>query len=729
MAGVRFQEPMFGFVYTERARGLLGTPEKELFVSVPLKREQDISPLICDIPLSNRRLFGNFQEREGVMSFARLTETEGLGDCRIVLFVNFSDSLEFADDEKQAMRTALAGLVDIVRSIRTALSSSDLEWRSEATRIASPGQTVISISSSALNEPNAFFSKVIEAALVALNIAPGAGLGVIHLYNAELQLLELRGSFGRIQHPERAQGLSVRTGEGLISLVSLTRRSILIQDLVNSEFKRIHVWLNDDTKSELVVPLEIEGELVGTLCLECTDPNRFVPHHALSVWFAANKAVLAYQLHQLSSMNRKLLNLCWRATAVEGGARVSLDDLATLAKDYLQASSCDISRFNSHTDAFDTGGASFGNFTPQVRKGGWTDFIRIFRKPVWISDIGKQCKHEVHVWEEDQWRAAQGESFPTGINQSAIDSGVRSALGVPINVLGECVGVAWIKYKRQGREFPKQGLMFLALGFAAEAGLVLDSIQRREVDLKDKAKIDSVAEQVAAAIHERWQLNDSPIVESYVASHPLHSRLGGDFYAGKIIDTQTVSILLLDGQGHGVGGSLHMLPLMTAFEAVYNSYSTAHVVSQLARTAQALGVKGSAIYCILTSIDKKRWLSVTSAGHESLILFTSTDGFRWQYEFFPKSRAPMLGHPLSEPFMDHRILVSPGDVMVGYTDGIAEQGQRFNATHVATFVANLLDEKNDADTSFIANAIVEESRRQHGLAFEDDATVFVARIR
>jgi GAF domain-containing protein len=724
MAGVRFPEPMFGFVYADTERRLLSPNDKELFVCLPDERERQNESLIAEIPFSNRRLFGGFQEREGVMSFARLIENLESDTGRVVLFINFSTSLEFTDREKEDMRTELLKLVDVVRSIRTSLIAADLEWRSEATRISSPGTTV---SSYALEEPGTFFSKVIEAALQALNIPAGSGLGVIHLYNAELQLLELRGSYGEIQYPERARGLSVRTGEGLISCVALTKRSILVQDLAKSEFKRIHVWLHDRTCSELVVPLEIEGELVGTMCLESTRRNSFVPHHALSVWFAANKAALAYQLHQLSSMNRKLLDLCWRATAVEG-ASVSLDDLATLARDYLQASTCDISRYNPDTGTFDKGAASFGNFTPQVRSIGWTHFIRMYKNPVWISEIQGPHKPTVHVWHDDRWEAAQGENFPIGINQSAIDAGVRSALGVPVNVRDDCIGVAWIKYLRPHGERPKRGLMALAVGFAAEAGLVLDSFQRREVDLKEKAKIDFVADQVSTAIHERWQLKDSSIVDCHVITRPLHSRLGGDFYAGKVVDAQTVGILLLDGQGHGVGGSLHMLPLMTAFESVYNSYSAAHVVSQLAKTAETLGVKGSAIYCVLSSIENKRWLIVTSAGHESLILLRSDRG-RWSYTYFPNFQSPMLGHPLSEPFMDHRVLVLPDDVIVGYTDGIAEQNKPFNATHVATLVANLLNENNQAETSSIAEAIVDESRKKHSLAFDDDATVFVARVK
>jgi GAF domain-containing protein len=727
MTGVRFQEPMYGFVYGGIGRSMLETKDRELFISLRDVDEPETRSLSADIEFSNLRLFGNFQQRERVSAFARLTKTVSPDECRLVLFVNFQVPISFSDTDKLAMRKELDRLTDAVREIRFSLVSADLEWRSEATRIASPRHTTSNLSTSALEQPETFFSTVIEATLTALNVPSETGWGVIHLYNAELQVLQLRGSFGAVDSFERARDLSVKIGEGLSSWVALTKRSLLIEDLTQSQFKRIHVSLNDNTHSALVVPLEIDGELVGTMCLESTDPGRFVPHHALSVWFAANKAAIAYQLHQLSSMNRKLLDLCWRATSVEGGARVSLDDLATLAKDYLIASSCEISRYNSESLTFDRGGASYENFIPQVRRGGWTDFIRSRQAPVWISEIQGPGEPKVHVWQDDDWRPAHGENFPTGINASALEGGVRAALGIPIIVRGDCVGVAWTKYKRPHPEPPKHGLMALALGFAAEAGLVFDSIQRRDVDLKEKEKIDSVADQVAAAIQDRWQLSESPLVECSVLSLPLHSRLGGDFYAGKVIDSRTVGILLVDGQGHGVGGSLHMLPLMTAFESVYDSYSPAHVVSQLAKTAGTLGIRGSAIYCILSSIDGHLWLSVTTAGHESLILFKRIDRGRWDISHFPNSRAPMLGHPISEPFMDERVRLSSGDVMIGYTDGIAEHDD-FNANHVSAVVANLLNENSTVGTDVIASAVVEESRRKQ-LGFGDDATIFVARVK
>lgn len=728
MSGVRVTEPMFGFVYTESSRRLLGGQD-DLFDNYSDSANE--VPLATDgIRSQHRFLFGNFRQREGVRAFAKVVKPLPGKDRQAILFVNYDAPTGFDEDLKARIRSVLNHLANLVNGLEMELMAADLEWRSEATKIVSPDRTLTNMDFESSGQPKIYFNQTIEAALSALNIPEGCGLGVIHLYNAELQRLELSGLWGDVDD-SAIENHSVN-GQGIISWVALTKRALIIQNLGTSEFKDIHVSINKNTKAELAVPLEIGGELIGTMCLECTELNRFLPHHAYSVWYAANNAALGYQLYQLGSVNRKLLDLCWRATTKD--AHVSLDELATLANDYLRASFSDISRYNQESGTFDSGGANYPNFKPQVRKNGWTEFVQREKKSVWINDINS-LNTSVHIWTGEDWQeSTPSEAVPTSINPSAIERGVRSALGVPITIANDCIGVAWVKYRQRRVGCPKPAFMSLALGFAAQAGLVLDSIERREVDLKVRREIDSVADVVARAISDRWELDGCSMADVYRISRPLQSKLGGDFYAGKKIDGRTIGILILDGQGHGVGGSLHMLPLMTVFESVCKSYSTAHVISHLAKTAEDLGVRGSAVYAILTNIGDKVWLSVTSAGPESLILFQRTARGTLEFDHLPSNPAPMFGHPLKEPFMDHRKEVSPGDVIVIYSDGVADQQKSFNQTHLATFVTNLLDEKHvnakqQISPEEIAQAIMEESRKQQGGAFLDDVTVLVARVK
>ena len=735
MAGVQKEETMYGFISPVSARRIIAEGGKEVFSTDARQNEQFHEPLLAvnHIPEELCSLFGDFGQREGVQSSARLTHVDGSGKREAIFFINFSTRTVFDKPLKDGIRFFFRDVVAALKGVQEQLIMQDVDWLAEAAEIASPSWPVANIDFSVLDTPDTYFNVVIEAVLKALRIPPGTGLGTIHLYNAEEHTLELHGSFGAIQHPHKAQKHLVGNGQGIVSWVALRNRALLIEELEKSDFKRVHVSLNDDVKSELAVPLEAEGELIGVMCLECTEPNRFLPRHVRSVWYAANKAAVAYMVHQHASMNRNPLKLCLQATVGGFGAHTSLQDMARLAKEYLKASYCDIWRYNPYTKQFDNRGATYEDLVPTVRPEGWTHCIQRLMCPIWISDIRDATRYSICHWEVDKWREGSPEDGRRiELDRATVSQGIRSVLGMPIAIGDDCVGVAWIKYRREGLECPKPALMSFALGFAAEAGLVLDSIQRREVDMKEKMIINDVGEQVTDGIKFRWESEKSDfLLDICVISEPFHSKLGGDFYAKKVLDKATIGVILIDGEGHGVEGSLHMLPLMTAFESYWQSYSTAHVISQLTKISEAVGVRGSAIYCIFSLIEDKRWLCVTSAGHESLIIFKPLGRGRWSVRYHPDSHGPSFGNPLKEPLIDHRLELSEGDIVVGYTDGLAERGIGFDAIHVVTTVLDFLGKQGDtpADINVLAETLMQLSREQQKGGFRDDATIFVARVK
>jgi GAF domain-containing protein len=727
--GVRRDESMYGFISPESARQVLADGEAEVYNTI-LNASDAPCRWMDEIPEDVRPLFVGFSEREGVRSNARFIHIDCTGDRQAILFLNFSEVREFDEPTRERLRAFFGKLIEDLPAIQQQLIKQDAEWIGQATKIASPAWSATNIDYNLLDKPDSYFNEVIGAVLRALGITPGTGLGTIHLYHAEERTLELRGSYGEIHDSVVAQApLPLLSGKGIVSWVALRERALLIRDLARSDYAQINVPLNDAVQSELAVPLEVRGELIGVMCLECTEVNKFLPHHVRSVWYAANQVAVAYLLHQHASINRKLLELCWQATVGGTEARTSLNELARLVKEYLQASYCDIWCYNNEAHRYDLWGASFNNFQPHSRPSGWTDVVRRAQCPIWINDITGPSQYTISHWIADEWHdgAPAGES-PKELNSVSIAQGIKGELAIPITIRNECVGIAWVKYRRAALERPTHALMLSALGFAAEAGLVLDSILRHEVDLKEKGSINHVGDAIVDGIKWRWKSTKTEIVDAYVISEPFRSKLGGDFFAKKSIDQGTVGILLVDGEGHGVEGALHMLPLMTAFESFWLSYSAAHVVSQLIKTSEEVGVRGTAIYCIVSLIEDKRWLCVTSAGHDSLVVFSKEQSGKWNFQYLPKFNGPILGSPLREPLMDHRYEISPGTIIVGYTDGVAEGGQSFDANRLATFVLTFLIEQGD-DPASIAHAIMEKSREQQPNGLQDDATLFVLRVK
>jgi GAF domain-containing protein len=728
MTGVKQDEAMYGFTSPESARKLLSEGETEVYsISTWQSDGGDGNTLLANMPEQVRRLFAGFSEREGVKSCARFIHEDPCGERQAILFVNFSYVNEFDESLKLQLRLFFADLVEMLPTIRRELIKQDAEWLGEATKIASPVWSATNIDYTLLDKPDSYFNQVIGAVFRALDIKPESGLGTIYLYNVAEQKLELRGAHGKIQDLAAAQTRLPDKWQGIVSWVTLRRQALLIRDLAKSDYRELHITINDEVKSELAVPLEVRGELIGVMCLECTEDNKFLPHHVRSVWYAANQVAVAYLLHLHVSMNRKLLELSWQATVGESEARTSLDEVARLVKEYLQANYCDIWCYNQDAKRFDVWGASYDDFRPQHRGDGWTDFVLRARRPVWLSDIQSESEYSTYHWRDGEWHVGAPEGkHPQELNSTPIMQGVRSELAIPIVIRDECVGIAWVKYKRKGLDCPPRDLMSSALGFAAEAGLVLDSILRREVNMKEKLSINHVGDDITESIKWRWKSAKTEIIDAYVISEPFRSKLGGDFFAKKVIDKDTVGILLLDAQGHGVEGSLHMLPLMSAFESFWSSYSAAHVISGLSKSAKEVGVNGTAIYCIISVIENKRWLCAASAGHENLLVYTKAGG-KWQFEYFPPDNGTMLGSPLDAPLMDYRKDIPAGTIIVGYTDGVAEQGLAFDANRIANFALNFII--NEGDPAQLAEAIMQRSREQQPEGLQDDATVFVIHVR
>ncbi len=717
MSGVKFKEPMYGFIFPDSAKKIVSEGDLKIFCQKVVNCSTFISNPIAlgKIHKDRKRLFGDFITREKVISSARIIHKEK----KAVLFVNFSQETEFTESLKNDILSLFESIVDELSTIQNELIFLDAPWLSVA-RIVSPALSIANPSFQSVDELDKYFSQIIELLLEIMDIEKGTGLGTLHLYDAEKQTLELHGEFGKIDR-EKAMQHSVSRGEGIVSWVILRERALLIRDLNQSEFSRIHRWINKDVKSELAVPLDVDGETIGVICLECTESNKFLPHHVRSLWYAANKAAVAYQLNRQASMNRKLIDLCWKATGKKMEVQTSLKDITEIAVEYFEASYCDIWQWNAYAGIFDVSAANYADFKPQPRKNGWTAFVQRTQKTIWIGSITSTTRFTIHYWTGEDWFPGPGgDRPPDELNTPPVEQGVRGEMGIPITVRGECIGVVWVKYIHPRKNLPLLHLVNLANGIASEAGLVLELIHGRTI----KGDIDFVAQQIADKMFDRWELAKSDIIDACIVSKPHMSNLGGDFYAGKRINEFTVGLILIDGEGHGIRGCLHMLPLMAAFESSYNSCSTAHVATELFQLARTIGVTGTMVYCIITVIDDKKWICASRAGHENLIIF-ALDEAKWTFNYFPKEKGPLLGHPMKIPIMEERQEIKSGNIVVGFTDGLAEHSEINDLTN---FVSGFLNSESQ-DPKLLTEAILKWKQIGSPMGFKDDVTVFAIRIK
>ena len=741
MPGVKVVEPMHGFLFPQavRTRMLSGSAKK--YMTYEGRKRPTITPSSCTVSrlAGENPLFGDFPQREGVVSCARLVHSDSRGpDC--VLCVNFDHAVRFTNRLKRQLDGLLRKLAPQASSIVRQLERRSRLSKFQIIRILRPIQSLASMGQR-LSAPRLqdHLRHILRAALRAFDIAPEDGLASIYEYNRNSAELKRVAWVSEMIDPVPVQDVS--SGDGVMSWVALKRRAVLIEDLKKSRFREIYRELSPQIRSELAVPMMAQNRLIGVLNLESTKARVFPPESVRLVWHAANQAAVAFRLsdeversRRFADQTAELLKISHEAVTGENTGTALLKRLANITKDHLKADDCDIWLYEPRTASFQSSGASYSRRRSSQfpRANGWSQFVQRTGIPVWIEDISETASYSPLFWStsSNKWVAKPGSrKIPKSINTRLLRQRTRCEVGVPIPVRGNNVGVAWVKF-RKDRDRPSRETMGLAKGFAGEIGLVIDCFQHEKE--REKMRAD-------AAIEEDVQQSLFPVgsiklpgIDAYVSNQPYESKNGGDFHAIVNLDDTSIGVLLGDAMSHGIQGALRMLPLVATFRAFCGeSRSTKHIMEKLRNVSYELNANGTALYAIISKINDQRWLFGSAAGHSPLIIVRRDENLA-----FPDIDSPAhcgwLGVERDSSLGEDKLRLSAGDLIVGYTDGIDESGiregrgpkKKFGRNGVLAAVLREIDGTPRA----IAESIRRAATKAAGGCMEDDATVIVMRI-
>lgn len=734
MPGVTVKEPMHGFTFPPHSKRVVAEGELEIFsADTRFKNElrEDAGWPLDHIDEDKRFLFGDFVEREGIKSSARLTHAPD-NHVEAVLFVNFAQTTTFDESLKDKLRQLLQRCVFELPLLQNQIRTEEGDDLIQAIRMFPPADEG---SSSVPWEQSkeAYLAEILRVAIEALGLSPETTFGTIHEYDRKTQILSRVTHFGNIK-VERAEEQSVVNGEGIISWVAIRRKALLIGDLKHSKFADIHIPINLDrhreVQSEVAVPIFAGELLLGVLNLESFLPNAFGPMCVRSLWFAVNRAAVAQKLSRINERIKFLVgsfqDLC--REAVGKGGMAGLNRLAELAAGELEAARCGIWRYDEYSDKFELAGVNPIDHRPQPpSSNGLTRFIlqlyrsERLRSPVRIARSDNVVDFEVKCWNGEDWidppaRIRQ----PTNLNLG-VGVQVRSLLGIPIKGRLNCVGVAWLEYEVDLEKPLVNEIVKLATKFTDYAGLVVEFSQ---IDLVEQDALQRIGAQLSEDLLASGPLNLEGFLhlDGYVISQPApRSRIGGDFHAARVIDNRTAVVLVGDGQGEAITGALNMLPMLTTFEAFWKtSRSATHIMDKIMSISNTLGVKGSAVYCVFKLIGEKLWLSTTAAAHPFLVIIRKVGAEPFLFKH-PNAVAGLLGVPKASghPIVEAHTELNVGDVVIIFTNGIRMDVDEVTAVG--------LDHKA-GDPQIIAEAVFARAL-QRVEQIDDDATVLVLRVK
>ncbi len=149
--------------------------------------------------------------------------------------------------------------------------------------------------------------KALDRILAAAVRSTRADSGSFILINPNTGLLDIEASHGL---SERAKKVKLRPGEGITGWVATTGKPLRTGDVRN---EKRYVAINAKIRSEMAVPVEMRGQVVGLLNVDSTNVDAFSATDEARLIDMASEAAqwleLAWEIDQLRLKSRQLTSL------------------------------------------------------------------------------------------------------------------------------------------------------------------------------------------------------------------------------------------------------------------------------------------------------------------------------------------------------------------------------------------------------------------------------------
>lgn len=275
----------------------------------------------------------------------------------------------------------------------------------------------------------------------------------------------------------------------------------------------------------------------------------------------------------------------------------------------------------------------------------------------------------------------------------------------PMKVGKDSLGVINVTDKSDGSRFTDSDLQLLTT-LANQAAAYLHIVKLSE----ERAESDRLRQQLEIARQIQYKLlpTDPPEIEGLDISGRLITaeRVGGDYYDCFLTYAKRPSFVVADVSGHSIGAALIMAAFRSAIRAQRDAdYSPALLVQRInAILYEDLFQSEQFISMVyLQYLRSRQLVQFCTAGHPPPIVWRSADRC---FEDMGTGD-PLIGIEPRGVFHERQMVVSKGDVILLYTDGIIEaanaSGERFGRQRLLT----LLEDSVVGSARQIADVVVE----------------------
>lgn len=270
---------------------------------------------------------------------------------------------------------------------------------------------------------------------------------------------------------------------------------------------------------------------------------------------------------------------------------------------------------------------------------------------------------------------------------------------------------------------------------ALELAAANELLQNQAEELREAmAKLDGANRQLVEELNLASELQKSLLPRAYPTDAPLEfahkfiplNSIGGDFFDVLRIDERRLALVIADVSGHGVGPALITAMFKSAFGLESKSiHSPAALMSALNAELGDILTTGHYITAFTAIIDiESLEMSYCSAGHPNQLLVRA-DGR-------PEELATMgflLGMMKGMDYEEKSLVLSPGDTLVLFTDGVFESpdtaGEPFGREGILRSIAA----RQGAGPGELSDGVLNDLLSwTEGTEASDDVTILMAQV-
>jgi sigma-B regulation protein RsbU (phosphoserine phosphatase) len=519
---------------------------------------------------------------------------------------------------------------------------------------------------------------------------------------------ELRMRF-QIGHTAQTERIRVPVGRGVVGQVALTRQSILLNDVSQSD---IYVAANPDVRSELAVPLIAKNRLIGVMDIESEQANYFRDEHLHVLTLTASRIAQAIENARLyTRVSRQAQTLAMlNEIATELTSILDLDPLLERVGQLLRRL-IDYQMFT--VMLLDEKGEFL--ITRYAWRFGYTHAPRR-RISVNSGLVGAAVR---------EWRPINVNDVRKDRRYLEMNPETRSELIIPLFYKGRVIGVLDLEHTRTGyfNEDHERVLTTLAaqVAISIENARLYQAVRRQEAQLeRDIAMAREVQLRLlppAAPEH----------VHADMAVRFLPARtIGGDLYDFIDYGPNRTAIVLGDVSGKAAPAALFAALVSGIMRsAAAHRPDPAQMLATLNDALQERKLESQYVTLLFALWnDENQTLQVANSGAIQPIVCHQGQSRTVKAEGFPLGLFPNVAYD------EFHLATQPGDAIIFVSDGILDAENDKLEMYGDERLAALLCAHRGLPAVDIADAILADVARFQG-AHErfDDETIIVLRVR